>query len=104
MFKAAINTATDIANKKLKAAFSESANIVHDQTNLTKQSRAKKLAMVPSGYYKIAIYFPTPNIDVLHKRLDLRPGKVIPLNIVSSMIRQLQPPLYDEGFDCIING
>ena len=90
----AINTA--------KAAFAQGKDVVWDQTNLTKKSRAPKLALVPEEYEKIAVFFPTPHPYIHRKRLDSRPGKKIPDHIVGGMAATMEPPSKDEGFHEII--
>ena len=77
--------------------------MIWDQTNVSKKSRAPKLAMVPDHYEKIAVVFATPDDEELQRRLGSRPGKSIPAHIVMGMASSLQQPTYDEGFDDIIN-
>ena len=85
-----------------KKAFSDGIDLIWDQTNLTKNGRRQKLKMVPKEYDKIAVFFPTPHIDVLKKRLAGRPGKNIPDYVMNSMIRTIETPSTDEGFNEII--
>lgn len=75
-------------------------DIIWDQTSTTIASRARKFNMLPE-YYKIAVVFKTPPAAELKKRLDSRPGKVIPWEVVSQMAQQLEaePPTKEEGFD-----
>ena len=75
-------------------------DIIWDQTSTTIASRARKFNMLPE-YYKIAVVFKTPPAAELKKRLDSRPGKVIPWEVVSQMAQQLEaePPTEEEGFD-----
>jgi len=78
----------------------EGKDIIWDQTSCSISTRAKKIKMLPN-YYKIAVVFKTPPTAELIKRLDSRPGKEIPWNIVSDMAQKLEtePPTLDEGFD-----
>ena len=96
--KAANNHALSVA----KQAFELNLDLIWDQTNLNRKSRAPKLAMVPDHYEKIAVYFPTPDKAEHERRLASRPGKSIPHNILMGMIRGLEKPTADEGFDEII--
>lgn len=75
-------------------------DIIWDQTSTTTASRARKFNMLPE-YYKIAVVFKTPPAAELKRRLDSRPGKVIPWEVVSQMAQQLEaePPTKEEGFD-----
>jgi predicted kinase len=76
-------------------------DVVWDQTNLTPKSRKSKLAMVPDHYKKIAVVFQTPEAAEWQRRLDSRPGKSIPQNILMGMASSMQMPGPDEGFDSI---
>ena len=96
--KAANNHAIATARK----AFSDKVDLIWDQTNLTKNGRKNKLKMVPKDYRKVAVFFPTPHEDVLKKRLGSRPGKTIPDYVVTSMIKTIEKPTKDEGFDEVI--
>ena len=75
-------------------------DIIWDQTSTTVASRAKKFRMLPN-YYKIAVVFRTPDTETLKRRLDSRPGKVVPYDVVEKMIDQWEEPTTDEGFDQI---
>lgn len=102
VFKDNIKAATSIAARRAKSAFADERDIVWDQTNLTRKSRASKLSMVPKHYKKVAIYFPTPHPEVHKKRLAGRPGKTIPDYVLDSMAKSLEPPTKAEGFDDIV--
>lgn len=78
-------------------------DIIWDQTNLTRKSRAKKLIMIPDHYEKIAVVFSTPSEDELQKRLASRPGKTIPPHVIDGMIEMMEFPQMDEGFDFILD-
>ena len=71
--------------------------VIWDQTNLTKKSRAKKLAKVPETWEKVAVYVLTPSEAEWTKRLQ-RPGKTIPIEVIQQMTSSFEPPSLDEGF------
>jgi predicted kinase len=71
--------------------------IIWDQTSTTIASRARKFNMLP-GYEHIAVVFRTPDLDVLKERLASRPGKVVPWEVVQSMIDNWEEPALEEGF------
>jgi predicted kinase len=75
----------------------ENKDIIWDQTSTTKASRIKKFRMLPN-YYKIAVVFPTPDAKELTKRLNSRPGKIIPSEVVDKMILNFEVPTDSEGF------
>ena len=97
-----IKAANQYAHHVAEQAFGLGLDLIWDQTNLNRKSRASKLAMVPDHYEKIAVYFPTPDQTEHERRLANRPGKVIPHNILMGMIRGLEKPTQAEGFDEII--
>jgi predicted kinase len=102
VFKNSVKAATQYANQVANQAFDLNLDLIWDQTNTSKKTRAAKLAMVPDHYEKIAVYFPTPSPEELQKRLASREGKHIPDNVIQSMIANLEPPSKNEGFDRII--
>lgn len=102
MFKDTIKSAERLMYKYVAQATARNLDIIWDQTNLTRKSRAKKLIMIPDHYEKIAVVFSTPEPDELHLRLQSRPGKTIPYHIVKSMIESMEYPEKDEGFDYIL--
>lgn len=102
VFKKEVKSATTEMNLNLNNALKLNKNIVWDQTNITVKSRASKLAKIPDTYKKIGVFFSVPPIEELNQRLNNRPGKIIPYNIVMGMVKQLEQFTEDEGFDEII--
>lgn len=95
-----IKAAERFMNTELQRALLKKQNVIWDQTNLTVNSRRKKLARFPIEYRKIAVVFEVPE-DVLNERLVNRPGKTIPAHVIKSMRDSYEPPTLDEGFDAI---
>jgi predicted kinase len=88
------------AIRNLKTAVQWKSNIIWDQTNLTRKSRARKLALIPDEHYrKIAVLFPKPDDEEWKRRLDSRPGKVIPENVLKGMVERYEQPTLAEGFE-----
>lgn len=77
-------------------------DLVWDQTNMSRKSRAKKLVMIPDHYEKIAVVFQTPEEEELKRRLASRPGKTIPWGVMDTMIKCFNYPELDEGFDKVL--
>ena len=102
VFKEQIKIATAVVKIEAQKAFESDQDVIWDQINITKKSRASKLAMVPKHYHKTAVFFATPPEEEWQRRLNSRPGKSIPWNVLNGMIRSLEEPSYDEGFDEII--
>lgn len=91
-------------NQRLTQAVADNRDIVWDQTNLTPASRKSKLEKIPATYQKVAVYFPVPNNKEWQRRLNSRPGKIIPQNVLVNMGQGFTMPSQAEGFDKIIDG
>ena len=101
IFKDYISIATMEMKSLMNIGVQMGMNIINDQTNLTKRSRAWKIDLARKhGYKTIAVIIPTPEREIWLRRLD-RPGKTIPRNILVSMARSYEPPT-DKEFDKII--
>ncbi len=72
-------------------------DVIWDQTSTTVKSRRRKFAMLPD-YEHVAVVFTTPDPAELDRRLNSRPGKNIPWNIMQGMIKHFEMPTEDEGF------
>lgn len=82
-------------------ASSMGQDIIWDQTSTTVISRIKKFNMLP-GYEMIAVVFPIPGTEELTRRLNSRPGKTIPWEVVQNMIDNFEMPTTGEGFTTVI--
>ena len=100
VFKDIIKSAEKHMYEMVMTAVKNDGDIVWDQTNLNRKTRAKKLIMIPDYYEKIAVVFPVP--DDLDKRLANRPGKTIPYHVMKNMIDSFEYPQMDEGFNVIV--
>ena len=101
VFKENIGYAEKAMMTHIKDAIMYGYDIIWDQTNISRKSRAKKLAMIPNTYDKIAVFFPTPETGELDRRLASRKGKTIPPYVLDGMVEMLEEPRMDEGFDTI---
>ena len=72
-------------------------DVIWDQTSTTRASRTRKFNTLPK-YEHIAVVFKTPDTDELARRLASRPGKIIPYEVMQSMINHFEMPTEDEGF------
>lgn len=102
VFKKEVKSATTQMVANFRAAIEADKDIYWDQTNVTAAARAKKLALGPDTYEKVAVFFRTPDHQEHARRLASREGKNIPWNVIASMKSQLEAPSADEGFDRII--
>lgn len=103
VFHDTIKSADKAMYQCIAAAVQDNMDIIWDQTNITRKSRAKKLIMIPDHYEKIAVVFSTPEEDELQRRLASRPGKTIPSHVIDGMIEMMEFPQMDEGFDTIMD-
>ena len=103
VFEGAYPAAEKSMMQDVKLASSSLRDAVWDQTNLTVRSRAKKLAMFPDIYTKIAVLMPLLTDQELEERVARRVDKIIGLNIVRRMMRTMEVPTTAEGFDTIIS-
>lgn len=106
VFKDQIDNATKSMNLQLQKAIDAKQNIIWDQTNMTPKKRKAILSKISKSYKKICVVLPPPQNDdeknELNRRLNSRPGKTIPDNIIASMTASYVEPSLDEGFDEII--
>lgn len=77
-------------------------NFVIDMTNLTVDSRKKKLDLIPNHYYIAAIVFNAPDEEQHQQILNSRAGKTIPKHIMESMAKSFVMPTHNERFDSIM--
>jgi predicted kinase len=89
--------AVELMAIQVELARDKGMDIIWDQTSTTISTRAKKFRMLPD-YYAIAVVFPTPEPEEHQKRLASRPGKVIPSEVLQSMIDRWEEPTEEEGF------
>lgn len=95
VFEDAMPMAVELMVQDVVKARENGKDIVWDQTSTTRASRTKKFKMLP-GYYMIAVVFRTP--ANLAERLASRSGKIIPDEVVKSMIANFEAPSEEEGF------
>lgn len=100
VFKTAVKVAEKEMYQQVEDAVKAGQDIVWDQTNLNKKTRAKKLAMIPNEYRKLAVYFPVT--DDHEQRLASRPGKTIPAHILKTMAETVELPTLEEGFSVVV--
>lgn len=90
-------------NIGLRQALNKNQNIIMDQTNMTVNSRKKKLSQIPDNYEKAAVVFDIDR-DELTRRNDKRKGetgKTVPLKVINDMIESYETPSKSESFDTI---
>lgn len=97
VFQDFMPTAVDLMSDEVLLARAQKKDIIWDQTSTTISSRKKKFKMLPD-YYHIAVVFKTPDKEELIRRLNSRPGKIIPESVVENMIANFEMPSENEGY------
>lgn len=97
VFNLVMERAIRLMMRKVNKAKRENKDIVWDQTSTTVASRKRKFKVLPN-YYPIAVVFKTPDMIELNRRLNSRPGKIIPQHVINDMINNFVMPSVEEGF------
>jgi predicted kinase len=101
-FKDAVKLAETQMYEDLNQAIESGADIIWDQTNVSKKVRKNKLAKIPEHYWKVAVYFTCPEQEEWQRRLDARPEQQISKKILDDMAGRMEFPTKAEGFDQVI--
>jgi len=97
VFKDYMPIAVGLMANQAKTCQANGVDVIWDQTSTTVASRKKKFNMLPN-YDHIAVVFRTPPREVLEQRLASRPGKLIPMTVMTNMIENFDEPTEEEGF------
>jgi predicted kinase len=95
-FSSYIERATEMMYSEVERAIQMRKHIIWDQTNLSVDTRAKKLVKL-QGYKTSAHVFTCPP-HVWLQRLTSRPDKLIPFDALVKMAHAFEAPTLDEGF------
>ena len=98
VFKDYMPVAVRLMANQVEVCKANGHDIIWDQTSTTVASRKKKFNMLPD-YHTVAVVFKTLEPEELERRLDSRPGKSIPWNVMQGMISGFKMPTLEEGFD-----
>jgi tRNA uridine 5-carbamoylmethylation protein Kti12 len=98
IFLEAVKTATFDMWQEAENAKLNKNDIVWDQTNLTIAKRNVIIEWAKDLYIIHGIVFRKPDKQEYENRLNSRPGKFIPLNIIENMEKSFQEPTLSEGF------
>lgn len=92
-------------NDTLDDAIKNKKDILWDQTNLTSESRAKKLPKLIENGYEIDAVAIELSFDEWMRRIEHREangGKTMPKAVLEDMAKSYQSPNYQEGFSNIL--
>jgi predicted kinase len=98
VFRTVMHRAIRLMMRAVRRAQAQGQDIIWDQTNLTRASRARKFGLLP-GYQHVAVVFTAPEPQEHARRLASRPGKRIPDTVLASMVQSYDPPEEGEGFE-----
>ena len=98
VFRTVMPRAIRLMMRAVRRAQAQGQDIIWDQTNLTRASRARKFRLLPD-YQHVAVVFARPNTEEHARRLAARPGKQIPDTVLADMIQSYEAPEESEGFE-----
>lgn len=82
------------------ACLEAKAKMVVDNTNTLREERERYIAPAKLAHFRIIGYYFTPDVEGSMKRNATRAGDaVIPERGILGMVKRLQEPTFDEGFD-----
>jgi predicted kinase len=101
VFDSEIRAAEADMQQRLRMAVACGANIVWDQTNMTRRARQRKLSQIPQFYRRAAVVFQVDLGELLRRNQQRArdTGKVIPTRVIHSMLDNFEMPTEDEGYD-----
>jgi predicted kinase len=98
VFEAVMPRAIRLMMREVRRAQARGQDIIWDQTNLTRASRARKFRILPE-YRAVAVVFAPPEPEEHARRLAARPGKQIPDTVLADMVQSYEAPEESEGFE-----
>ena len=97
VFQSVMPRAIRLMMRAVRRAQAQGQDIIWDQTNLTRASRARKFRILPD-YRAVAVVFAAPEPEEHARRLTSRHGKRIPDTVLANMIQSYEAPEESEGF------
>lgn len=86
--------------KRMMRDLRNDKHIVMDATNVSRKRRKALLTQLPKEVRKIAIYIATDYNETLRRNNER--NRVVPIHAINNMYKNLQIPIYSEGWDKII--
>lgn len=108
LFNDFVNEASEILQARIELCVEKKLSHYIDMTNCTEGSRKSKLNKLSEDFYKIGIYFPSYNSDILNKRVNSRASQTdlnhtVPFKVIQSMSNIYKEPSKKEGFDLCVS-
>ena len=86
--------------RMIEECFARKRDFVVDNTNPTKNDRARYISQAQKHGYSVVGYFMQSRLQECIARNNLREGKAkIPSKAIAATSNKLEMPSYDEGFD-----
>lgn len=99
IFKETIRFADMAMVARMMFAAQEGHDLYIDRTNMSARARKQFIDKLKKyGYEFECVVFPTPEPEEWKRRLDSRPGKTIPQEVLDLMVDSYEMPLMSEGF------
>ena len=92
----------DVMNKRTIMALREGKDVVYCATNLNRKRRIHFIQNICKGYEVDALFFPISLGECLERNIQRRYVRDIPLSKIEQMFRNIDVPLYLEGFNTIM--
>ena len=102
VFSRVVKDAQRFFDLELFQAVENKKPVVVDRTNMSVKSRKKVIDVLKNTHELHAIVFPTPDDEEHQRRLDNRPGKFIPPNVIEMMKNNFEMPTTEEGFASVV--
>lgn len=83
--------------KRTKEALKEGVSVIYDATNISRKKRKGLLQQLPKGVHKKVVYMTTPHDVAL--TFNMKRGRTVPHGVIKKMYKNLQIPIYSEGWD-----
>lgn len=86
--------------KRTIDAFKNGKHVIYDATNISRKRRRALLQQLPKDIHKTAVYMSTEFKTVIKQNKNRE--RVVPYHVIERMYKNLQIPIYSEGWDNIM--
>ncbi len=91
-------------NALIEVCLNFQLRFVLDNTSPTRLIRAPFIARTKAAGFRVHAYYFEPDFNASRERNEKRIGSArVPIAAIGSIIKTLQPPAFDEGFDAIFS-
>ncbi|MFQ3543437.1 AAA family ATPase [Halobacillus rhizosphaerae] len=86
--------------KRTLEAMKKGKFVIYDATNISRKKRSHLLRQLPKNSFKTIVYL-TSNLEIAQSQ-NLQRERVVPFGAIERMYKNLQIPIYSEGWNKII--